>query len=425
MLVLGADDRPGAPGRSDTMMLASVDLDRQDVRILSIPRDSWVDIPGEGWDKINHAYAFGKEGLSLRTVNGLLGIPVDHYVVLNFQGFKKVVDTLGGVTIQVEKDLKYDDPYDDPPLHIDLKAGAQRLDGERALQYARFRHDNQSDEGRMMRQQKMIRALVEEVLKPKNLLRLPSLISQFLDAVRTDIPLTDMLQFVPALKKGATPDKLQTKSLFGKDLWIEGVYYLQLDLANARKTAYQFLMGGEPGPDFLEKAERDALVYSGSVNRAVSEAAARHPSSAGSTGAPGQPNPGGGSTSSNGKGKVAPTGPGGPPPSSPDTPAPDGKGRLKRPLAISLVDASRGNLAVAYFRRLSDAGFRVVKLGRSPQLESRTRIVVRGGAPGEINRLAAQFPGALVVSAPDQRAETTVDIVLGSDLLKEPSPTTR
>ena len=90
-----------------------------------------------------------------------------------------------------------------------------------------------------------------------------------------------------------------------------------------------------------------------------------------------------------------------------------------------MVDASGGNVRAVYFHRLSDAGFRVVKLVRNPGVESQTRIVVRGGAPEEVSRLTAQFPGALVVSAPAQRAETTVDIVLGSDLAKESTSTAR
>ncbi|MHB9145459.1 MAG: LCP family protein [Symbiobacteriia bacterium] len=291
LLLLGADERPGVIGRSDTAILVSADLGAKKVSMVSLPRDTWVNIPGRGWDKLGHAFAYGEdnyeqaqkqeaqkppaerkpvtargEQLTLQTVNGLLDTQVDHYAVVNMQGFEKIVDTLGGVTIDVEKNLDYDDPVDSPPLHIHLKQGVQRLDGEDALKYVRFRHDAESDFGRMARQQKFLKALADEALKPKNLTKLPALINQFRSAVRTDLSNADLLRLGLAMAKGLTPGAITSAQLTAtRDHTFGGIYYLEVDLLQSRKGVYQALHGAAPDEAYQTQAREAQSTYRASI----------------------------------------------------------------------------------------------------------------------------------------------------------------
>jgi LCP family protein required for cell wall assembly len=138
LLILGADDRPDRAGRADSIFLSFVDLEKGDVKLLSIPRDSYVEIPGHGWDKINHSYAFGHVPLVKKTVENLTGIPIDYWVKVDMNGFQAIVDAVGGVDVVIDHDLDYEDPTDTPPLIIHLKKGAQRLNGEDALRLGAY-----------------------------------------------------------------------------------------------------------------------------------------------------------------------------------------------------------------------------------------------------------------------------------------------
>jgi LCP family protein required for cell wall assembly len=124
LLLLGTDAREGeAAGRTDTIILASIDTEKGQVFLLSVPRDTRVNIPGYGWDKINSAFAYGGPEMTTRVVSSLLGVPLRYYVLVDFNGFKRVVDTLGGVTIDVEQDMYHEDPEDNRAYQIDLKKG--------------------------------------------------------------------------------------------------------------------------------------------------------------------------------------------------------------------------------------------------------------------------------------------------------------
>lgn len=282
VLLLGVDERPGDPGRADVVMVAGVDPGRKQVRLLSIPRDTWTNVPGRGWTKLNHAFAFGKERLARQAVEGLIGLEVDHHVVLNMDGFRRIVDLLGGVTVDVEKDMRYDDPYDDPPLHINLRRGRQRLDGERALHYVRFRSDGNGDAGRLRRQQAFLRALAAEAARPQNLAKLPSLISAAYRAVRTDLSLPDALRLALQLGPEAKEYAVEATALAGSDLWVDGVSYVQLDLFEARRLAHRVLAGGDPDEAFLTRARRDAQAHASAAGqwRDAAPPAAASPSGA-------------------------------------------------------------------------------------------------------------------------------------------------
>ncbi len=391
VLVMGADDRPGEPGRSDTMMLASVDLAQKQVRVISIPRDSWAKIPGRGWDKINHAYAFGgdttaeRASRSRQTVEGLLGLPIDHYVVVNMQGFKRVVEVLGGVTIDVEKNLKYDDPYDTPPLHIDLKAGVQRLNGEKALEYVRFRHDAESDWGRSKRQQKMIAALAKEALQPRNLTKLPSVVAALYRAVQTDLSVTQSLQLAQLLKQGLRAENIRFDGLSGRDRWMgpDQVYYLQLDLLQSRQAVYHFLYDADPSAEYVAGAEKDARTY----RQSVESYAARYPA----------PSPAPGS----GSGPAKPT---------------PGETNNNSGVPVAILDASGKNLAARYAAKLTGKGFQVATIVNSQSTLPSTQVILHGTASTLAKDFSALMPKARIIVDAAANAKGYVDIILGSDL---------
>ena len=155
IVVLGVDERPSEEdtGRSDTLFVVMLDSDNNNVSLLSVPRDTRVKIPGYGWDKINHAFAFGGHKLTQQTTEELLGIRINNYVMIDFKGFKGLVDAIGGVDIEVEKPMSYYDEWDG--FTIDLAPGMQHMDGDKAIQYVRYR-DEEGDIGRIRRQQKFL-----------------------------------------------------------------------------------------------------------------------------------------------------------------------------------------------------------------------------------------------------------------------------
>ncbi len=201
ILILGTDrrDEGERAARTDTIMVASLDPVARRGLILSIPRDLWVFIPGYGEGRINTAYFYGElngqgPALAKETVEANLGIPIDHYVLLDFEGFKKIVDTLGGVTIDVEAPIRDhifpDDNYGYKTIYI--PAGRQEMDGEMLLQYVRTRHGGDDFE-RMRRQQQALRALAQRAFDLDLLPRLPALIDTALDAISTDIQPLEIL----------------------------------------------------------------------------------------------------------------------------------------------------------------------------------------------------------------------------------------
>lgn len=218
---IGADDRPlnvlimgvdEGEARSDTMILAIADPRRGTAGLISIPRDTRTAIQGRARpEKITHAHAYGGAKLAAATTQNLLGIPVERWAEFNFDGFRALVDRLGGVEVDVEVDMHYVDPYQN--LRIDLKRGRQRLDGAKALQYVRYRGDT-GDIGRIGRQQKFLRALMQEALKPANLPKLPLLAREAARYTRTNLTTGEMLALA-TLAARLDPADLRIKTLPG------------------------------------------------------------------------------------------------------------------------------------------------------------------------------------------------------------------
>jgi LCP family protein required for cell wall assembly len=182
-------------GLTDTMLLLRFNPEHQKLVALSIPRDTRTLIPGFNVTKINEANKLGGPALSARAVSDLLsGVGVDRYVTINVQGVQALVDALGGVTVYVPKDMKYQD--DSQHLYINLKAGKQHLNGNLALQLLRFRYDENGDIGRIQRQQMVMRALMEQTLSPKNLTRLPKILSVIQSYVDTNLSVEELVALV-------------------------------------------------------------------------------------------------------------------------------------------------------------------------------------------------------------------------------------
>lgn len=207
------------PYLSDTIMVVSIDPRTKDVAMLSVPRDLYVKIPGtRTWSKINAADAFGEEkqagggpDLARQTVESVLGIPIHYYMRVDFSGFKKAVDSVGGVDINVDKPL-YDPYY--PGSTVNIKAGYQHMDGSLALKYARSRKTT-SDFDRAARQQKILIALKDKALSLKTLsnpAKIAGLIDAFGESIRTDLQLSEMKKLVE-IAGGIDSSKITNKVL--------------------------------------------------------------------------------------------------------------------------------------------------------------------------------------------------------------------
>jgi len=217
LAIIGTDNRPGSGGtlNTDVMLVAFVNPEKHSVHLLSIPRDTKVKIPGySGYRKANSTYVLGEmakhkqekndeeitiTGPSLvkEMLSGFLQVPIDYYVTIDFNGFKEVVDAVGGLEVDVEKSMEYDSYIDD--THIHLKKGLQTLDGENTLDYIRHRLDNRganyqsSDFERNERQQKVIKLLLAKIASAKGIKSIPDIIDSIADHSATDIP-KDMMK---------------------------------------------------------------------------------------------------------------------------------------------------------------------------------------------------------------------------------------
>ena len=269
IMIMGVDERTDDVGRSDTLMVATIDPHKNEAALLSIPRDTRVAIPKNGYDKINAAYAYGGEKLTQRTVEDFLGIRIDHYVIINTHAFQKIIDAIGGIDIDVEKRMYYEDPWDDDGgLVIDLRPGRQHMDGKTAVTYVRYR-DEEGDIGRVKRQQKFMRACVDAVTTPAILPRLPGIISSVIDSVKTDLSVRQMLEFIGTLKQ-AQANGLRTDMVPGRPLYIEGISYWIPDMEQLRRNIVNAL-GISLNANERSRMERAIREYENSIPAGATE----------------------------------------------------------------------------------------------------------------------------------------------------------
>jgi polyisoprenyl-teichoic acid--peptidoglycan teichoic acid transferase len=179
-------------GLSDSMLLLRFDPERESLAVLSIPRDTRVRIEGHGINKINQANELGGPALTAASVSKLLdGVNIDRYIRVNVQGVEKLIDALGGVEVYVPKDMKYNDFSQH--LYINLKKGQQHLNGDKAIQFLRFRYDAYGDISRVQRQQMLIRAAVEQTLKPGTIVKIPQILKVIQSHIDTNLTVKELM----------------------------------------------------------------------------------------------------------------------------------------------------------------------------------------------------------------------------------------
>ncbi len=234
VLMLGSDNRPNEPvGRTDTMMVLTVDPQKRSAGVISLARDLLVPLPGyTNVAKINSAHVLGElykypgggPALARATVASFIGQPIDYYVRVNFEGFRQIIDQLGGIDVDVPKaindPLYPNDTYGYDPLYI--PAGRIHMDGSLALKYARTRHQD-SDYGRARRQQQVVLAIKQKLSRPDQLAlllpRLPGLMLTLAKSVQTDMPLEQMLSLAGELSQvqAANPVQVVVDDAMGLD----------------------------------------------------------------------------------------------------------------------------------------------------------------------------------------------------------------
>jgi LCP family protein required for cell wall assembly len=227
--------------RTDSMIAVSLDLDTKKVCAISIPRDLRVEIPDRGMHKVNDAHRLGGVPLVLETIQQFLGVGMDYYVIVKLDAVRKFVDAIGGLTLDVEKDMDYEDNWGH--LFIHLKKGVQHLNGEQVEGYMRFRHDAESDFGRMRRQQQVMRTLLAALQSPGTLPRVPGLIEAFSDSIDTNLR-RDQLLGLASMFHQIRPEEVVTETLPGRDRMADGVSYLE-PMEKRTRTLADWLLKGE------------------------------------------------------------------------------------------------------------------------------------------------------------------------------------
>ena len=239
-LILGVDTRGEEKSRSDTMMLLSWNRDTNDMKLVSFMRDIYADIPGYQSYKLNTAYYLGGVPLLKSTLNQMFDIPIHHYAMIDFKSFETLIDILapGGIEMDVEKDMG-------GAIYVELKKGVQQLNGKELLGYARFRSDAEGDFGRVGRQQKVIEALKDELLSPKNVVNVPKFVGAAQGYITTDLTSKDQLATVLKAVSGGSVN-IEKMTIPAEGTYSNGRYQhagsvLEIDLEKNKQLLHQFL----------------------------------------------------------------------------------------------------------------------------------------------------------------------------------------
>lgn len=230
--------------RTDSMFVVSLDRQALGLRIVSIPRDTRVEIPGHGFDKINAAFSYTAEGaraLTVKTVEKFIGVHIDHTVVIKPYAAEHLIDVFGGIDVDVEKNMNYDDNWGG--LHIHLKKGYQHLNGRQTVGYVRFRHDEEGDFGRIRRQQQVVNILLTQLKRIETLSRIEDLKAVFAHDIQTSLTYEQLIDLA-MLYKNFDRRKMQAATIKGTDALIEDVYYLVADERQKRRIVRQLLCAG-------------------------------------------------------------------------------------------------------------------------------------------------------------------------------------
>ncbi len=263
IVVMGCDVRKDDVGRSDTLFVVMLDKSKKNAALLSVPRDTRVKIKGHGWDKINAAFAYGGHKLTQETVQDFLGIRLNNYVVVDFQGFEGLVDAVGGVDINVEKRMYYYDPYAN--FEIDLRPGKQHLDGKKAMQYVRYR-DEEGDIGRIRRQQKFMMALYQQIASKNIIAKVPGVSKQIMSMIKTDLSLKEMVELGNVMREMVEKDGMKMAMVPGEPKYIDGISYWIPDIPNMRQQMAE-MQGVKITEKFNENTKKLEQEYKSSAKK--------------------------------------------------------------------------------------------------------------------------------------------------------------
>lgn len=248
--LFGLDSTDGETGRSDSIMIATVDPVHNKLKLTSIMRDSYVYIDGYGQDKINHAYAYGGPELSIKTINENFGLNIEDFVSVNFSSLPIIIDILGGVDIEItEEELQYINSYINDinnkdgtnSSHISY-AGLQHLDGTQALAYSRIRYTAGGDYKRTERQRTVLEALFTK-LTSASISSYNSLLNEVLPYVQTNLNAADILSLgtkVLSIGNNLEQDRFPRDG-YGEGAMIDGVYYLTFDIDTAKQQMRDYI----------------------------------------------------------------------------------------------------------------------------------------------------------------------------------------
>ncbi|WP_211749190.1 LCP family protein [Paenibacillus sp. Marseille-Q4541] len=241
VLLLGVDERENDVGRSDTMVVLTVNPQKHSILMFNIPRDTRTEIVGKGTDdKINHAYAFGGVNMSVQTVEKFLGSPIDYYVKVNMEGFTSIIDLLGGVEVNNSFAFTMGEKQ--------FAQGNIKLTGEEALLYSRMRYeDPRGDLGRNARQREILQNLMKNALQVSSVVQIQSILDEVGGNVKTDITFTEMKKFIMNYRSDLK--NIETIEIKGQGKKINGVYYYIVDEQERSKA--ESLM-----KEHLQKAEK-------------------------------------------------------------------------------------------------------------------------------------------------------------------------
>lgn len=230
ILLLGVDGRSGENGRSDTIIILTVNPNSKDTKMLSIPRDTYTEIVGKhSFDKINHAYAFGGIKMSMDTVEKLLNIPIDYIAEVNMDGFSEMIDAIGGITVE--------SPYAFEQNGYYFKIGKNQLDGKGALAYIRNRHDDpEGDFGRQQRQQQLISGVMKEAVSVDSLFNYQDIFNSLGNNIQTNLTFKEIMDLQKNYKDSITHiDQLHFEK--GNGEIINGIWYYKMDEAELKKIS--------------------------------------------------------------------------------------------------------------------------------------------------------------------------------------------
>lgn len=227
VLLLGVDERKGDAGRTDSMVVLTINPKKESIKMVSIPRDTRTEIIGRNkMDKINHAYAFGGIKMSMDTVEHFLNIPIDYYIKINMEGFKDIVDAVGGITVNNTLDFTYGG--------VHFPVGTITLNGDSALKYSRMRkNDPKGDFGRQTRQRQVIEAIIKEGASISSLVNYKSIFNALSNNIQTNVSFDDIKTIQKNYRTAVK--NINHLTIEGNGTKINGIYYFEVASEEKKK----------------------------------------------------------------------------------------------------------------------------------------------------------------------------------------------